>query len=68
MPTSIRVYVPLVGGAADALLDLSRQEFRSPRDQAQKLIVEGLRAAGVLLPGPTDPASVGSREPARAAR
>jgi hypothetical protein len=42
------VYVSLPSNAAEALRELARREFRHPRDQAQKLLVEGLRQAGAL--------------------
>jgi hypothetical protein len=42
------VYVSLPSNAAEALRELARREFRHPRDQAQKLLVEGLQRAGAL--------------------
>jgi len=46
MPSN--VYVSLPNTAADALRELARREFRHPRDQAAKLLVDGLRRAGAL--------------------
>jgi hypothetical protein len=52
MPST--VYVSLPGTAGEALRELARREFRHPRDQAQKLLVEGLRRAGALPSEPTE--------------
>jgi len=54
MPST--VYVSLPGTAGEALRELARREFRHPRDQAQKLLVEGLRRAGALPTEPTESA------------
>jgi hypothetical protein len=48
LPASRTVYVSLPTDAAEALCELSRREFRHPRDQAQKLLLEGLWASGAL--------------------
>jgi hypothetical protein len=50
-------YVPLAGNAAEALRELSRREFRHPREQAALFVVEGLRRAGAL---PSDQADTDS--------
>jgi hypothetical protein len=61
LPAPHSVYVSLPASAAEALRELSRREFRHPRDQAQKLLVEGLRAAGAL---PAESPSVSVEAPA----
>jgi hypothetical protein len=48
VPAREAVYVPLPGGAPDALRRLARREHRHPRDQALVLVLEGLRRAGEL--------------------
>jgi hypothetical protein len=45
---STQVNVPLRPETADALRALARQELRDPRLQAQWLLEDGLRQAGVL--------------------
>lgn len=45
------VHIPLPDDVADALYELSRRQFRHPRQQAAFLLVEGLRQAGVLEEG-----------------
>jgi hypothetical protein len=62
VPAPSNVYVPLPSSAADALRELARREFRHPRDQAQKLLVEGLRRAGALPAEPSEP-SLSDRTP-----
>lgn len=42
------VHIPLPHDVADALYELSRREYRHPRQQAAFLLAEGLRRAGVL--------------------
>ena len=43
------IYTPLPSEEIRlALLQLAEREWRDPRDQATKLLVEGLRIAGVL--------------------
>lgn len=42
------VHIPLPGDLADALYELSRREYRHPRQQAAYLLAEGLRRAGAL--------------------
>lgn len=64
MAVPSRVSVPLSGPVAEALRDLSRREFRHPRDQAAKLVVEGLRQAGALADDATG--CLSSAEPASA--
>jgi hypothetical protein len=49
-----RVMVPLPPPIGEAFWQLCQREFRHPRDQAQKLIVESLRREGAL----TDPESI----------
>jgi hypothetical protein len=46
---STQVNVPLRPETADALRALARQELRDPRLQAQWLLEDGLRKAGVLV-------------------
>jgi hypothetical protein len=46
--TPRRVSISLDSRTAEALRELSRREFRHPRDQAQKILVDGLRQAGAL--------------------
>ena len=46
------VHIPLTDEVADALYQLSRREYRHPRQQATFLLVEGLRRAGLLTPEP----------------
>ena len=46
MPSS--VYVRLPEQAREALYELADREWRDPRDQAAKLVIEGLRRAGAL--------------------
>jgi hypothetical protein len=43
-----RISVALCPDEREALLDLALREYRDPREQAAKFIVEGLRAAGAL--------------------
>ena len=42
------IYVPLPPQAREALFDWADSEWRSPREQAAKFLVESLRAAGAL--------------------
>jgi hypothetical protein len=42
------IYVPLPSREREALLELADSEWRSPREQAAKFVVEGLRQAGAL--------------------
>jgi hypothetical protein len=49
MPTQVNV--PLRPETADALRQLARQELRDPRLQAQWLLEDGLKRAGVLVVG-----------------
>ena len=42
------IYVPLPPQAREALFDWTDNEWRSPREQAAKFVVEGLRSAGAL--------------------
>ena len=53
MPACRALYVPLAGEAADALFRLAEREYRQPRDQAAKLLVEAFERAGAL-PAETD--------------
>ena len=46
MPSS--VYVRLPEQAREALYELADREWRDPRDQAAKLVIEGLHRAGAL--------------------
>ncbi len=59
------IYVPLPDEQTRrALVNLAESEFRDPRAQAAKFIVEGLKRAGVL----TDARPALSREPEAVAR
>ena len=50
------IYVPLPEPARQALYDLAEREWRNPKEQASKLLVEGLCRAGVLAnQGPVQP-------------
>ena len=42
------IYVPLPSREREALFALADSEWRSPREQAAKFLVESLRAAGAL--------------------
>ncbi len=42
------IYVPLPGPARVALYQLAEREWRHPKEQASKLLVEALRQAGAL--------------------
>jgi hypothetical protein len=42
------IYVPLPSREREALFALADSEWRSPREQAAKFVVESLRAAGAL--------------------
>ena len=42
------IYIPLSDPAREALDELAEREWRHPKEQASKLLVEGLRRAGVL--------------------
>jgi hypothetical protein len=42
------IYARLPEPAYDALLTVAEQDFRDPREQAAKFIVEGLRRTGAL--------------------
>ena len=57
------VVVPMGHDVAAALLALSRREYRSPRDQARLLVVDGLCRAG-LLPGTSTQSPEASETPA----
>ncbi len=48
------IYAHLPEPAYDALLTVAERDFRDPREQAAKFIVDGLRAAGVLPAEPTE--------------
>jgi hypothetical protein len=48
------IYVPLPSREREALFDLADQEWRSPREQAAKFVVDGLKAAGVLATDQAD--------------
>ncbi len=59
------IYVPLPDEQTRrALVNIAEREFRDPRAQAAKFIVEGLQRAGAL----TDDRPTGSREPEALAR
>jgi hypothetical protein len=45
MPTPRYVRLSLDGHTADALVELARREYRHPREQAEKILVDGLRRA-----------------------
>jgi hypothetical protein len=49
------IYVPLPSREREALFTLADNEWRSPREQAAKILVEGLRKAGAL---PTEPTPI----------
>jgi len=57
MPAPHSINLPLTTDTAEALRQLSRKEYRHPREQAVKLLVDGLRLAGALSP------AIGSNEP-----
>ena len=61
--TPRNMYVPIPGDAAEALRELSRREFRHPREQAAYFIVEALRARGAL---PTEQAAADRADKAAA--
>jgi hypothetical protein len=42
------IYAPIPTVAREALYELAEREWRDPREQAAKLIVEGLERAGAL--------------------
>ena len=42
------IYVPLPPKEREALFDLADSEWRSPREQAAKIIADALRATGAL--------------------
>ena len=44
------IYVRLPEDARRALVNLAEREWRDPRHQATKLLVEGLERSGILLP------------------
>lgn len=61
MPSS--VYVRLPEQAREALYELADCEWRDPRDQAAKLVIEGLQRPGALAddrPSTTDPRGTGT--------
>ena len=59
------IYVPLPDEQTRrALVNIAEREFRDPRAQAAKFIVEGLKRAGAL----TDDRPTDSREPEAVAR
>ena len=66
------IYVPLPNEETRrALIQLAEHEWRNPREQAAKLLVEGLRRAGVLPDEPVEPTPQlveNSLEPGVAAR
>ncbi len=57
------IYVPLPESEREALFDLADREWRRPRDQAIKLISDGLRREGAVSPDDklttSSPATVG---------
>ncbi len=57
------IFVPLPDVSRDALYELAEKEWRDPRDQAAKLIVEGLRQAGALTDERSTALTTSSREP-----
>jgi hypothetical protein len=59
------IYVPLSTPAKEALYQLAEREWRHPKEQASKLLVEALRQAGAL---PADPDQLTSGSPAAAER
>ena len=59
------IYVPLPTPAREALYELAEREWRHPKEQASKLLVEALQRAGAL---PTDDRLTDSREPEAVAR
>ena len=42
------IYVPLPTPARQALYELAEREWRHPKEQASKLLVDALRRAGLL--------------------
>lgn len=48
------ISIPLSEHARRALIDWAEREFRDPRDQAAKFVVDGLRQAGALSEEPKD--------------
>jgi hypothetical protein len=57
------VYARLSESAYDALLTVAERDFRDPREQAAKFIVDGLRRAHALPPESTDTARADNRTP-----
>ncbi len=62
------IFVPLPDVPRDALYELAEREWRDPREQAAKFIVEGLRRAGVLNDERSTALATGPRELEAAAR
>lgn len=64
MRTHRAVYVELPLPVAEALVGLALREFRDPRAQATKFVVEGLRRAGALPhEEPADALTAATTEP-----
>ncbi len=42
------IFIPLLDEHREALIDLADREWRRPVDQAAKILIEGLKAAGAL--------------------
>ena len=60
------IYVPLPTPAREALYELADREWRHPKEQASKMLVEALQRAGAL---PSDNTlTPDSREPEAVAR
>jgi len=49
-----RITVSLPEDARRALVNLAEREYRDPRDQATKILVDGLREAGTLSKASTE--------------
>ena len=49
------IFVPLLDEHREALIDLADREWRRPADQAAKILIEGLQAAGALHDRPETP-------------
>ena len=58
------IYARLPEPAYDALLVVAEQDFRDPREQAAKFIVDALRASGALHAEERNPSNLTAAVPA----